>query len=41
MYLTDEELMILLTFIKNHEREEIPDEVWDLYIKIYDKLDED
>lgn len=41
MYLTDEELLLLLAFIKKHERNEVPEDVWELYEKIYDKLDED
>lgn len=41
MYLTEDELQVLLTFISNHERNEVPNEIWDLYNKIYDELDED
>lgn len=36
--LTEEEADALICFIKNHEREEIPDDVWDVCMKMYDLL---
>lgn len=36
MYLSIEEIETLIAFIKSHERDEIPDGVWDLYTKMYD-----
>lgn len=30
----------LIAFIKMHEREDIPDEVWDICMKLYDVLEE-
>lgn len=30
----------LIAFIKMHEREEIPAEVWDICMKLYDVLEE-
>lgn len=41
MYLTEDEVYTLIAFIKNHERAEIPDDVWELCMKMYDALDED
>ena len=37
--LTFEEATSLVAFIKMHERENIPDDVWDLCMKIQDELD--
>lgn len=34
------EVEALIAFIKMHEREEIPDEVWDTCMKLYDVLEE-
>lgn len=31
-----EEAESLIAFIKNHEREEIPDDVWEICMKLYD-----
>ena len=41
MYLSEEDIYALIAFIKNHEREEIPDEVWEICMKMYDAIDED
>ena len=37
--LTEEESDAIVCFIKNHERDEIPDDVWDVCMKLCDKLD--
>lgn len=34
--LSHEEAYALIAFIKMHEREEIPDDVWDICMKLYD-----
>ena len=34
--ITDEEAETIIAFIKNHEREDIPDEVWDVCMKLMD-----
>lgn len=34
------EVEALIAFIKMHEREEIPDEVWDVCMSLYDVLEE-
>ena len=34
------EIEALIAFIKMHEREEIPDEVWDICMNLYDVLEE-
>lgn len=34
------EVEALIAFIKMHEREEIPDEVWDICMYLYDVLEE-
>lgn len=39
MKLTVEEVETLIAFIKMHEREEIPDDVWDLCMKMYDAIE--
>lgn len=39
--LTYEEISALIAFIKMHEREEIPDDVWDLCMRLYDELEEE
>lgn len=36
MELTDEELYAVFAFIRNHEREEIPDDIWEISAKIYE-----
>ena len=41
MYFDDDELQILISFIKMHERNEIPDDVWDLCMKMYDALEDE
>ena len=38
--LTIEEIESLVSFIKSHEREDIPDDVWDACMKLMDFLDE-
>ena len=40
MYLSIEEIETLIAFIKSHERGEIPDDVWDLCMKMYDAEEE-
>ena len=37
--LTVEDCETLIAFIKMHEREEIPEDVWDVCMRLYDKLD--
>ena len=37
--LTEEEADALVCFIKNHERDDIPDDVWDVCMKLCDELD--
>lgn len=39
MELTYDEIYSLIAFIKMHEREEIPDDVWDLCMRMYDALE--
>lgn len=39
MRLTEEEVYSLIAFIKQHEREEIPDDVWDLCMRMYDAVE--
>ena len=34
------EVEALIAFIKMHEREDIPDEVWDICMYLYDVLEE-
>ena len=36
--LSEDEADALVAFIKNHEREDIPDEVWDICMKLCDQL---
>lgn len=38
--LSVEQIESLIAFIKMHEREEIPDEVWDTCMELYDVLEE-
>ncbi len=40
MRLTNSEIWTLISFIKNHERNDIPDDVWDLCMRMYDEYDE-
>lgn len=37
--LTVEETETLITFVKNHEREDIPDDVWELITKLQEETD--
>lgn len=37
--ITEEEAESIIAFIKNHEREEIPDDVWDVCMKLMDLTD--
>ena len=37
--LSVDEVETLVCFIKNHERDEIPDDVWDVCMKMMDMLD--
>jgi hypothetical protein len=41
MYLSDEEIETLIAFIKTHERNEIPEDVWELCMKMYDALEDE
>ena len=34
--ISNEEAETIISFIKNHEREDIPDEVWDICMKLMD-----
>ena len=36
--LDDEDCETLIAFIKNHEREEIPDDVWELCMRLWDSV---
>ena len=36
--LYDEDCEALIAFIKMHEREEIPDDVWDICMRLYDAV---
>lgn len=36
--LTEEEAEFIVSFIKSHEREDIPDGVWDVCMKLIDLL---
>lgn len=35
--LTEEEAETIISFIKTHEREDIPDEVWDICMRLIDE----
>lgn len=37
--ITDEEAETIIAFIKNHEREDIPDDVWEVCMKLMDLTD--
>ena len=36
--ITEDEAFAIIAFIKNHERDEIPDDVWELCMKLYDEV---
>lgn len=36
--ISEEEALTILAFVKNHEREEIPDDVWELCKRLYDDV---
>ena len=36
--LTEEEADDLICFIKNHERDDIPDNVWDVCMRMWEEL---
>lgn len=36
--ISEEEALTILAFVKNHEREEIPDDVWELCMRLYDEV---
>lgn len=36
MKLTEEELYAIFAFIRNHEKEDIPEDVWDISERIYE-----
>ena len=37
--LTEEEAETVISFIKNHEREDIPDVVWEICMKLMDSME--
>ena len=37
--LTDEEAETVISFIKNHERADIPDDVWEVCMKLCDLIE--
>lgn len=37
--LTDEEAETVISFIKNHERVDIPDDVWEVCMKLCDLIE--
>lgn len=37
--LSVEDAETIISFIKNHEREEIPDDVWDVCMNLIDQID--
>lgn len=37
--ITEEQAETIVSFIKNHEREDIPDEVWDICMNLMDLID--
>ena len=37
--MTDDAAEALISFIKNHEREEIPDDVWDICMELIDLME--
>lgn len=37
--LSIDEAETIIAFIKNHERDEIPDDVWDVCMKLFDAVD--
>ncbi len=41
MYFNDDELEALIAFIKMHERNEIPDDVWGLCMRMYDAIEDE
>lgn len=36
--ITEDEAYAIIAFIKNHERDEIPDDVWELCMRLYDEV---
>jgi len=36
--ITEDEAFAIIAFIKNHERDEIPDDVWELCMRLYDEV---
>lgn len=36
--ITKEEAEAIIAFVKNHERKEIPDDVWELCMRLYDEV---
>ena len=38
IFFSVEEAESLMAFIKNHEREDIPDDVWDLCIRLQEEV---
>ena len=36
--ITSEEAETIIAFVKSHEREDIPDDMWDLHLKLWEAL---
>lgn len=36
--ITGEEAETIIAFVKSHEREDIPDDMWDLHLKLWEAL---
>lgn len=36
--ITVEEAETIIAFVKSHEREDIPDDMWDLHLKLWEAL---
>jgi len=36
--ISEDDAETIIAFVKNHERDEIPDDVWDLVMRLYDEL---
>lgn len=38
IYITVEEAEDIIAFVKSHERDEIPDDIWDLTMKLWEAV---
>ena len=38
--ITEEEAEEIIAFVKMHERDEIPEDLWDIILRLQDELDE-